>query len=136
VNTVNRMDLMTIGADVAQMVAAGAVVTAGPVWIRKQLRERRRTKAARQLRDWNGYIPLNAISSWYVRVTEEPDTPTSRVVLEVLRSNGEPDPNMAYSLRQWVDRDGMLARVPTEEEYDFLKALHKERGYGGGFIVE
>jgi hypothetical protein len=130
------MDLITIGADVGQMLAGGVVVTVVPVWIRKQLGERRRKNAARQLRNWHGYIPLGAMSSWYVRLAEDPESPTSRVVLEVLKPNGEPDPNMAYNLRQRIVKDGMLARVPTEGEYEFLKALHKERGYGEGSIVE
>jgi hypothetical protein len=53
-------------------------------------------------------------------------------VLDVVDRNGEPDPGMAHSLREIVKGDGMLARVPTPEEYDFLKAQRKERGYGKG----
>ena len=31
--------------------------------------------------------------------------------------------------------DGMLSRSPTPEEFDFLKALRKEKGYGKGVAV-
>ena len=44
---------------------------------------------------------------WYVRVVEEPDTPTARVVLEVLDSlNGKPDPNLAHNVRQIAVGEG------------------------------
>jgi hypothetical protein len=58
------------------------------------------------------------------------------VVLDVLTSpDGEPDAGLAYSMRVNIERDGMLSRAPTPEEYDFLKAQRKERGYGKGFPV-
>jgi hypothetical protein len=34
-----------------------------------------------------------------------------------------------------IERDGMLSRSPTPAEFDFLKALRKERGYGKGFPI-
>jgi hypothetical protein len=49
--------------------------------------------------------------------------------------DGEPDTAMAVSLRQIIQQDEMLARVPTSEEYDFLIAQRKELGYGKGFPV-
>jgi hypothetical protein len=45
--------------------------------------------------------------------------------------DGEPDAALAHSLRQIVLGDGMLARAPTPEEYDFLKAQRKERAETG-----
>ncbi|MEU3767170.1 hypothetical protein AB0E55_19150 [Amycolatopsis keratiniphila] len=79
------------------------------------------------------------MSSWYVRLANEPGTPAGRVVLEVLdASDGTPDANRAHSLRQQVAADGMLARVFTPDEDDFLKALGRQRGRGNdphGFPV-
>jgi hypothetical protein len=42
---------------------------------------------------------------------------------------------MAHGLRETIKLDGMLARVPTEQEFAFLKFLHKELGYGKGQMV-
>ncbi|MFD8496009.1 hypothetical protein [Amycolatopsis sp. NPDC059657] len=95
------------------------------------IRQRRRD---RRLRTWNGYIDRGMIASWYVGLVEEPTTPTARVVLEVRQGgpNGKPDVNQAHALRQHIKADGMLARVPTSAEYEFLGDLHKHRGYGNG----
>jgi hypothetical protein len=92
-------------------------------------RQRRR---ARRLRTWHGYINRGTIASWYVRVVDEPATPTTRVVLEVCQgsSDGKPDLNLAHTMRQRIKADGMLARVPTPTEYEFLADLHKKHGYG------
>jgi hypothetical protein len=38
----------------------------------------------------------------------------------------------AHEIRETVRRDGMIARVPNPEEYDFLRFLHKKFGYGKG----
>jgi hypothetical protein len=70
-----------------------------------------------------------------VRLAEDPQAVTSRVVLEVADRNGKPNGARADDLLETIKRDGMLARVPTPEEYDFLRCLHKERGYGVGFPV-
>jgi len=42
---------------------------------------------------------------------------------------------MADSMRETVKRDGMLARVPTEQEFAFLNFLHKKLGYGKGQMI-
>jgi hypothetical protein len=42
---------------------------------------------------------------------------------------------MAEGMRRVIARDGMLSSMPTEDEYDFLKYLRKERGYGKGVPV-
>lgn len=55
--------------------------------------------------------------------------------MEVIDRNGEPNGARAHDLRETIKRDGMVARVPTPEEYDFLRYLYKERGYGRGFPV-
>jgi len=60
------------------------------------------------------------INDWYVRLAEDPKTLAARVVPEVVGKDGEPDAAMAASMRQIIGQDGMLARVPTPEEYDFL----------------
>ncbi len=73
------------------------------------------------------------INDWFVRVVEdEPKTLTARVVLEVVDRDGDPDPAMAHSMRQIAGADGRLARVPSENEWSFLIAQRKERGYGKG----
>jgi hypothetical protein len=74
--------------------------------------------------------------TWYVRLIDEPETPTGRVVLEVLRSpDGDPDAQLAYGMRTVITRAGMLSRAPTPEEFAFLKAMRKERGYGKGLPI-
>lgn len=109
----------------------------GHVWIRSQLRDRQARRAALAARNWHGYIELRNINSWYVRLAEEPRTPTARVVLDVTDRNGNPDEHGAHNMRQTIIGDKMLARVPTPEEHDFLAALRKERTYGkgGGYTV-
>ena len=77
----------------------------------------------------------NGINDWYVRLVDDPKTPTAVVPLEIVDRYGNPDPAMAYGLRTMVERDGMLARVPTEREFAFLKFLHKELGYGKGQMI-
>lgn len=129
------MNWMTAGADLGQMLTGVAAVGAFGLWLWKQAGDWCEQRNAKKLRDWHGYIETTGINSWHVRLAEDPESPTSRVVLDVVKDNGEPDGNWAQNLRQRIQGDGMLARVPTEEEYDFLKALHKDRGYGKGFVV-
>jgi hypothetical protein len=41
---------------------------------------------------------LEAVDTWYVRLSEQPDLPSGRVVLEVLRTkDGEPDSQLAQA---------------------------------------
>jgi hypothetical protein len=129
------MDPFTIGADIGAMIVGVPVVAAGMVWLTRQRDARKQRKALTELRNWHGYIHPNGISDWYVRLEEDPQTVTSRVVLEVVDRNGEPNGARAHDLRETIKRDGMVARVPTPEEYDFLRYLYKERGYGAGFPV-
>jgi len=129
------MDGWTIEADVGGMLTGLSVLTATIVWTRTQWRDRQQRKAATAHRNWHGYVMPEGIEDWYVRLVEDPRSPTARVVLDVVDRDGEPDVARAPDLRETVKRDGMLARVPTPEEYDFLKAQRKERGYGKGFPV-
>lgn len=125
------MDVLKAGAEIATMVGGLSVLTAVSLWIRERWHERREQRAARNLRNWHGYIDLGMLSSWYVRLAEVPDTPSARVVLEVLDGpHGDPSVNQAHAMRQRVREDNMLARVPTTGEFAFLKTLRKERGYG------
>jgi hypothetical protein len=124
------MDGLQTAAGVVGLVGGGGL--AG--WIGHgaakvgSLRQRRRV---RRLRTWHGFINLGSISSWYVRLVEEPDAPTARVVLEVCKGpDGKPDVNLAHTMRQHITGDGMLARIPTPTEYEFLRDLHKTHGYG------
>ena len=130
------MDAWTTGADIATMVTGLSVVTAAYVWTRAQMRAWREQRAAKAARNWDGYIEVGGINSWYVRLAEEPTEASARVALEVVDRAGKPDENWAQNMRQHVLGDGMLARPPTPEEYDFQTALRKDRGYGqGGYIA-
>jgi hypothetical protein len=96
------------------------------------VRDWRQERVARSTRSWRGYIEPGGISSWDVRLAEDPREPTARVALDVVGGDGAPDFNMAHNLRQRILGDEKLARAPTPEEWDFLVALRKERGYGKG----
>jgi hypothetical protein len=130
------MDGWTIGADVAAMITSLSVLTATITWVSGRRRAWRQERAQTTLRNWHGYIMLEAVDTWYVRLADDPQTPTGQVVLEVLTSrDGEPDAGLAHSMRVNIERDGMLSRAPTPDEFDFLKAQRKERGYGKGIPV-
>lgn len=130
------MDLMTDGADIGTMLTGVSAVTAAATWTAGRVRGWRERRLARSRRTWHGYIAAEGIDTWYVRLAEDPDAPSGRVVLEVLnRDGGEPDDMLAHGMRQIILQDGMLSRSPTPGEYEFLKDQRKERGYGNGFPV-
>jgi hypothetical protein len=129
------MDLLTIGADIGAMIVGLPVISAGIVWLLRRRDAKRQLKAETALRNWDGYIMVNNINSWYVRLIDDPKTPTAVVPIEIVDREGNPDSQMAYNLRQVIIRDGMLARVPTEREYAFLKHLNKANGYGKGGLI-
>ena len=130
-------DGWTIGADVGTMLTGLSAATAALVWTRSQVHNWVAWRKSRAYRNWNGYITMGGIDSWYVRVAEEPETPSGRVVLDVVDSRGEPATERARTLRLRASEDGQLARVPTPDQYEFLKYLQKKQGYGkGGVIVE
>lgn len=101
------MDALTTGADIGTMLTGLSAVTAAYVWTMGRFRDWRRQKVAIAERNWGGYISPGGINGWDVRLAEEPNTPTSRVVLEVLGNNAQ---NWADNLRQTVLRDGKLSR--------------------------
>lgn len=112
------------------MLTGLAAVTAAATWLTARYRGWRAEQDRTRARNWNGFIMTNGISDWYVRLIDDPKTPTAIVPLEIVNRNGEPDPQMAYGLRQAVISDGMLARVPTQEEFAFLKFLQKQTATG------
>lgn len=126
---------MTYGADVATMLAGIGIFGGAGTWIRKQQRDRRDARDARRDRTWHGYIPVEGLDTWDVRVIE-PEGSSATVTLEVLSGpDGEPSINLAYNMRIVADRDGRLSRPPTTDEYNFLADLRRERGYGKGYPV-
>ena len=129
------MDWLTTGADTATMATGLSVVTATSVWVRRQYREYRDRGAEKRRRNWHGYIEHGGLNEWFVRLAEDPDTPTERVVLDVVDRRGEPHSARADNLRQAVIRDGQLARVPTPDEYAFLRYLRKKRPASDGIPV-
>jgi len=130
------MDALTAGADIGTMLTGLSAVTAAYVWTRNQLAGWRQQRAVTARRTWHGYIALEGVDTWYVRLAEEPDQPSGRVVLEVLDGqDGNPDAALAQGMRIVIDRDGMLSRSPTPDEFEFLKSQQKERGYGKGELV-
>src|SRR5215468_4147641 len=109
-------------ADVATVLTGLSALTAAAVWLQSQWREWRIRRAETSLRSWHGYIEPAGISTWRVQLVEAeiPQVPSARVVLEVVDEHGSPaKDNQAYNLRQCIDRDGMLARVPTPAEQTF-----------------
>jgi hypothetical protein len=123
------------GADIATMATGASALTAAFVWVRGQWQQQTARRAAIRNRNWHAYVMPEGINDWFVRLAEEPDSPTARVVLEVVNGSGDPDDMMAHNMRQIITGDGRLARAPTEEEWSFLIAQRKERGYGKGYPV-
>lgn len=129
------MDWLTTGADVATMATGLSVVTATIVWVQNQARRWKQERAATRLKNWHGFIAMGQIDTWYVRVAEAPDGPTSRVVLDVINKDGSPNEQLAHTMRQKINADGVLSRSPTPEEFEFLMHLHSEKGYGKGIAI-
>lgn len=124
-----HMSWTSTGADLS-------AVTAAIVWTRGQLQERQAPTRARADRNWHGYIDASEISSSYVREVGQPEgAPRSHGVVEVVDRNGNPDDIMASALRARVNGEGILARAPTAEEYEFLADLRKQRHGRGGLPV-
>jgi hypothetical protein len=135
-STFPTMDAMTAGADIGAMLTGLSAVTAAYVWTRSQWNGWRQQRLARNRRTWHGYVALEGVDTWYVRVAADADRQAGQVVLEVLNGeDGTPDEMLAQGMRIVTGRDGMLSRSPTPEEFEFLKDLRKERAYGKGFPV-
>lgn len=126
------MSAIDTGAAIGTMLTGLSAVTAAYVWVRKQIEEQRQARAARQRRNWKGYIMPEGIGTWYCRLVESPNDPPERVTLEVVNADGTVNPGHAYGLRTTIKGDGMISRSPTKAEWDFLIDMRKERGYGVG----
>lgn len=113
------------------MVTGVSALTAAVTWTAGRVRAWRAEKAETARRNWHGYLMPDMINEWYVRLADDDQAATGRVVLEVLdRPGGTPDAGMAYTLRLHASQDGQLARVPTPAEYAFLIYLRKKHHYG------
>ncbi|MEY9861540.1 hypothetical protein ABH935_007181 [Catenulispora sp. GAS73] len=130
------MSWLTDGSDIGTMATGLSAVTAAIVWTKGQVRGWKQERAQKQRRNWHGYIELGMVDTWGVRLLEEPDEPTARVVLEVVTRDGTPDEHAAHAMRRRISQDGWLSRSPTPAESDFLKHLYRERGYGRGERVD
>jgi hypothetical protein len=120
------------GADVGTMVTGLSALTAAVLWTRNQVGGWKAARDARRQRNWHGYIILEGLDTWYVRLINQSEAPAERVVLDVVNPDGTPNPQMAHGMRIRVQGDGMLSRSPTPAEFDFLRDMRKERGYGLG----
>jgi hypothetical protein len=129
------MDALTAGADIATMATGLAAVTAAVAWIGRQWDGWRSDRAARQRRNWHGYIDVGGINTWNARLAEPPKTSGAIVTVEVIRPDGTPDEQMASAMRIVIERDGFLARAPTVSELEFLTYLRKNDGYGQRNLV-
>ena len=125
-----------IGADIGAMITGLSALTAVATWFIGRSREWRQDRAQRRLRNYHAYLAPDRHSEWWVRVVDDPQTPTATVVLEVLDSDGgQPSPQLAYSLRTIVDKDRTLCQAPTPEEFAFLlaqRAARKDTGFPVG----
>lgn len=126
---------MSMFGDAASIVTATGGIIATSIWAKGKLLNRKQQKAITQRRNWHGYIEPAGINTWFVKLLEEPDRPSARVVLEVIDGKGQPDEMGGQGFRQRVIGDGMLSRSPTPAELEFLMALRKERGYGDGDLI-
>jgi hypothetical protein len=128
---------LTAGADVGTMVTGVSAATAAYVWARNQIRDRQQEKAARAARNWNGFIMLEGIGTWYVRLIPDGTGPIERITLDVINPDGTVNPQMAHFMRQVIEGDGMLSRAPSPEQMAFLQDLRKHRfGTASGYPVQ
>ena len=132
------MTILGTATEIAVIIAALPAATGTFLWTQQQLVQRRERRAARETRNWNGYVSVPGISTWYVRVIEDPETKwTERVVLDVVDPDGTPNPSMAHALRLHANGDGMLSRSPSPDQWDFLKELQKDRfNLGDGYPIQ
>jgi hypothetical protein len=121
------MSWLEVGAEVGTMATGLSAATAAFVWVRRQLQERREAKAGRAYRCWNGFIIQEGVFTGFVRLITEPNAPPERVTLDVINPDQSPNPNMAHSLRQIIESDGMISRSPSVEQGAFLNDLRRKR---------
>lgn len=118
------------------LLASGTALASARVWIRRRTDEQRAGRLARSLRGWDGINP-HAINSWRLQLAADDDGSSERVVLQLS------DASAANNLRLNVERDAMLARVPTVEDLEViqsrrepnatLSAPNSQLRIGGGF---
>jgi hypothetical protein len=120
------------GAEFGTMVTGVSALTAAALWTRNQMRGWKEARDARRQRNWNGYIMLENVDTWYVQLVNQADAPPERVVLDVVNKDNTPNAAAAHGMRIRVQGEGMLSRSPTPAEFAFLRDMRKERGYGLG----
>jgi hypothetical protein len=77
------------------MLIGLSVLTATIVWVRKQWAGWRQERAQTSHRTWHGYVMNGKLNDWYVRLVDDPQTATGRVVLDVLHTQ------MARQIPRW-----------------------------------
>ena len=108
------------------IIAAIPALIGAIVWVQRQLEQRGERRSAREVRNWHGYVMTTGISTWYVKVIEDPSNRwTERVVLDVVDPDGTPNPPMAHALRLSANSDGMLSRSPTSAEWNLSRILRR-----------
>lgn len=125
-------------ADIATIVVGVSALTSVILWGQLRWSTWRKARDARRFRNWSGYIAVDGIDFWYVRLVGEPEEwPSAKLTLEAVDRDGTtPNPNLANSLRRRVQIDGHLSRAPTPAQADFLFDLHKSRYKSpGGYPV-
>jgi hypothetical protein len=132
------MSVLATVADIAIVIAAIPAFTGGIVWTQRQLEARKQRRTDREVRNWNGYIQRAGVSSWFVKIIEDPDNKwTERVVLDVVDQDGTPNPSMAHALRLHANADRLICRYPSASQWDFLKDLEKDRfNTGQGYPIQ
>ena len=121
------MSWLEVGADVGTMATGLSAATAAFVWVRRQLQDRRNARDARAYRSWNGFIIQEGVFTGFVRLVPDPSAPPERVTLDVINTDGSPNPNMAHALRLFIESDGMISRSPSVDQQAFLTDLRRKR---------
>jgi hypothetical protein len=62
---------MTYGRDLDTMLTGAGVLSGAAVWIAKQIAAWREARQARAHRTWHGYIPVEGLATWDVRVISQ-----------------------------------------------------------------
>lgn len=93
-------NVLQSGAWIATILGGVSVMAGVVVWLNNQARGWRERRRAGQHRDWHGCIDAGTISNWHVRLTDAPDQPNGRIVLDVPNADdGTSDANRAHSMR-------------------------------------
>ena len=68
------MGVLGTVADIAIIPTVAPIFTAAFVWTRTQLERRTERRTAREARNWSGYVDAPGVTTWYVKVIEDPNT--------------------------------------------------------------